>query len=132
MGQRTRFIAMEFLWCNYMKMEYLSQFIYNLSWLLHPHSTTGYLMAKWQICHPPLGWILLLMGFSHRGVESTVIERRQQQLGRMANFPPPPSSLMNLGISKLLRHMIKSEHLWVCTKIKSLLIVKLQVLKRLV
>ena len=33
----------------HMKMEYLSQFIYNLSWRLHPHSSTGYLMAKWQI-----------------------------------------------------------------------------------
>jgi len=30
------------------------------------------------------------LNFRARGVvESTVIERRQQQLGRMADFPPP-------------------------------------------
>ena len=43
----------------------------------------------------------------HGGVETTVIERRQQQLGRMADFPPP---------------VIKSEHLSVCITIESLYI----------
>ena len=34
-------------------------------------------------------WVTKVKMFCHRGLESTVIERRQQQLGRMADFQPP-------------------------------------------
>ena len=39
--------------------------------------------------NPVNGRNICFLIHSTGGVESTVIERRQQQLGRMADFPPP-------------------------------------------
>ena len=70
--------------------------------------------------------------YTHGCVKSSVIERRQYQLGRMADFPPLVTfsvfELYNHEVPQIKSHtmrhpwrpIIKNGHLWVCTKMLSL------------
>ena len=46
-------------------------------------------MAKTEITYLKKVGASIAMSFTHGGLDSTVIKRRQQQLGRMADFLPP-------------------------------------------